>query len=59
MEILCLFYTKDMHKSDQKCPELTEKTAEALDDEALQGLFIITQRNNLDQCFKFIVKYDF
>ena len=45
-----------MHNDNQKCPELTEKTANALDNEALQGLFIITQGNNLSLCFKFIIE---
>ena len=34
------------------CPELTEKTADAIDDASLQELFISTQMNNLDLCSK-------
>ena len=45
-----------MHEIEKQCPELTEKTAEALDNEALKGLFITTQRNNLDLCIKNAIK---
>lgn len=45
-----------MQKEDNRCPELAEKTAEALDNEALKGLFISTQMNNLDLCIKYGVK---
>ena len=41
-----------MHEIEKQCSELTEKTAEALDNEVLKGLFITTQRNNLDLCIK-------
>ena len=34
------------------CPELTEKTADAIDDASLQQLFVSTQMNNLDLCGK-------
>ena len=34
------------------CPELTETTADAIDNVILQELFISTQRNNLDLCVK-------
>ncbi|KAJ3481217.1 hypothetical protein NLI96_g7813 [Meripilus lineatus] len=47
---------QDMQKEDNRCPELAEKTAEALDNEALKGLFISTQMNNLDLCIKYGVK---
>ena len=40
----------DMPEND--CPELTEKTAEAIDNASLQELFISTQRNNLNLCVK-------
>ena len=51
---LHLINNKDMHEIEKQCPELTEKTAEALDNEVLKGLFITTQRNNLDLCIKYI-----
>ena len=34
------------------CPELTEKTANAIDDTSLQELFVSTQMNNIDLCGK-------
>ena len=34
------------------CPELTEKTADAIDNTSLRELFISTQMNNLDLCVK-------
>ena len=40
----------DMPGND--CPELTKKTADAIDDASLQELFISTQMNNLDLCGK-------
>ena len=42
----------DMDISENNCPELTQKTADALDDGFLQELFISIQRNNLDLCVK-------
>ena len=38
------------------CPELTEKTADAIDNASLQELFISTQMNNLDLCGKTGIK---
>jgi len=35
------------------CPELTEKTAGAIDDTTLQELFVSTQMNNLGLCIRF------
>ena len=32
------------------CPELAEKTANAIDDTSLQELFVSTQMNNIDLC---------
>jgi hypothetical protein len=32
---------------ENNCPQLTEKTADAIDDIVLKELFISTQRNNL------------
>ena len=32
------------------CPELTEKTAEVIDDEGLYQLFVSTQMNNVNLC---------
>ncbi|KAF8686037.1 hypothetical protein AX14_003979, partial [Amanita brunnescens Koide BX004] len=43
---------EDMDISENNCPELTQKTADAIDDDFLQELFISIQRNNLDLCVK-------
>ena len=32
------------------CPELTEKTADTIDDPSLNQLFVATQMNNLNLC---------
>lgn len=37
---------------ENNCPELTEKTADVIDDNVLKALFISTQRNNLDLSVK-------
>ena len=38
---------------ENDCPELTEKTADAIDNASLQELFVSTQMpNNLDLCAK-------
>ena len=34
------------------CPELTDKTADAIDDASLRELFVSSQKNNLDLCGK-------
>ena len=44
----------DMPEND--CLELTERTADAIDNASLQELFISTQMNNLDLCGKAGVK---
>ena len=41
---------------ENNCPELIEKTADAIDDASLQELFVSTQKNNLDLCCKDGVK---
>ena len=38
------------------CPELTEKTANAIDDASLQELFVSTQMNNIALCGRAAVK---
>ena len=37
---------------ENDCPELSEKTANAIDDSSLQELFVSTQMNNLDLCVR-------
>jgi hypothetical protein len=39
-----------MDKEDNQCSELSEKTINILDNDALVNLFISTQQNNLDLC---------
>ena len=41
-----------MHKPEINCPELPEKTADAIDDASLHDLFVSSQMNNLDLCVK-------
>ena len=38
------------------CLELTDKTADAIDDLSLRELFVSTQMNNLDLCSKAGIK---
>jgi hypothetical protein len=44
----------DMPEND--CPELTEKTADVIDNASLRELFVSTQMNNLNLCGKYGVK---
>lgn len=46
----------DMDMPESDCPELTEKTADIIDDTTLKGLFITTQMNNLSICVKYALK---
>ncbi|KAF8715316.1 hypothetical protein AX14_012626, partial [Amanita brunnescens Koide BX004] len=48
---------EDMDVTENNCPELTEKTADAIDDDSLLQLFVSTQRNNLDLCVKIGLQY--
>jgi hypothetical protein len=41
-----------MDKPEKSCPELTEETANAIDDMSLHELFVSSQMNNLDLCVK-------
>ena len=38
---------------ENDCPELSEKTADAIDDPSLQELFVSAQMNNLDLCVRY------
>ena len=42
----------DMDIPEKNCPELTERTADAIDDASLRELFVSTQMNNLGLCVK-------
>ena len=46
----------DMDIAENDCPELTEKTADAIDEVSIQELFVSIQMNNLDLCVKFGLK---
>ena len=41
-----------MDIAENDCPELSEKTAHAIDDSSLQELFISTQMNHVDLCVR-------
>jgi len=43
---------EEMDKADRNCPELTEKTAAAIDIGSLHQLFTSAQKNNLNICVK-------
>ncbi|KAF8692076.1 hypothetical protein AX14_002633 [Amanita brunnescens Koide BX004] len=43
---------EDMDLPEMNCPELTEKTADAVTDTSMHQLFVSTQMNNLDLCAK-------
>src|ERR1700722_19546568 len=46
----------DMDKPQATCHELTERTANALDNNVLQMLFVSTQRNNLELCIRYALE---
>jgi hypothetical protein len=41
-----------MDLPEKNCAELTQKTADAVDDNSIHQLFVSTQKNNLDLCVK-------
>jgi hypothetical protein len=41
-----------MDLPEKNCAELTQQTADAIDDDSIRHLFISTQKNNLDLCVK-------
>ena len=42
----------DLDLPEINCPELTEKTADAITDTSIHELFVSTQLNNIDLCTK-------
>jgi hypothetical protein len=42
----------DMDLPEINCTELTQQTADAIDDDSIHQLFVSTQMNNLDLCVK-------
>ncbi len=49
----------DMHKEENQCSELSEKTMDILDNDILVNLFVSTQKNNLDLCIEKSIKLVF
>jgi len=43
---------EDMDLPEKNCAELTQQTADAIDDDGINQLFVSTQMNNLDLCVK-------
>jgi len=41
-----------MDLPEKNCAELTQQTADAIDDDSTHQLFVSTQMNNLDLCVK-------
>ena len=41
-----------MDLPEKNCAELTQQTADAIDDDSIHHLFVSTQMNNLDLCVK-------
>ena len=46
----------DMHKTESNCTEIVEKMAEAITNDALQVLFVSTQKNNVELCTKYAIE---
>ena len=51
-----VIHSEDMDMPEKDCPELIEKTVDAIDDASLQELFVSTQMNNINLCVKFGLK---
>jgi len=47
----------DMYKPDANCHELIKQTAVVINDDTLQFLFVSTQRNHLELCVKYSIKW--
>ena len=45
-----------MDKEENQCSELSEKTADILNNDVLVNLFVSTQKNNLDLCIERAIK---
>ncbi|KIK34230.1 hypothetical protein CY34DRAFT_652635 [Suillus luteus UH-Slu-Lm8-n1] len=52
----CHICLPNMNKDDADCSSLIERTAETLDNEVLQQLFVSTQQTNLDLCMQYAVE---
>ena len=47
----------DMDLKENNCAELTQQTADAIDDDSIHQLFISTQMNNLDLCVESALRW--
>ena len=54
--VLNIYPMIDMHKTESNCTEIVEKMAEAITNDALQVLFVSTQKNNVELCTKYAIK---
>jgi hypothetical protein len=45
-----------MYKADANCNELTEQTADVIDNDTLKLLFVSTQQNNLGLCIRYAIQ---
>ena len=48
-----------MNLSQSHCNKLVEETATALDQKIFQALFVSTQRNQMELCFKYSIQYEY
>ena len=53
MEFVCM---EGMHNSDEGCKVLLENTAKALNEEALQVLFVTAQEKSIALCIRYAVR---
>ncbi|KAG1888568.1 hypothetical protein F4604DRAFT_1889510 [Suillus subluteus] len=56
LKLLCHICLPDMDKDNADCTPLIERTAETLDDDTLQQLFVSTQRTTLEVCMRYAIK---
>jgi hypothetical protein len=49
----------DMNMSQSHCNELVSETAAALDWKILQALFVSTQKNQIELCIKYGIKWEY
>ncbi|KAG1898833.1 GTP-binding protein [Suillus fuscotomentosus] len=52
----CHVCLPDMNKDSADCKPLIERTAETLDNEVLEQLFVSTQQSNLELCMKYAIE---
>jgi hypothetical protein len=48
-----------MNLSQSHCNKLVEETAAGLDQKILQALFVSTQKNQMELCFKYSIQYEY